>query len=296
MFAFARHRNWLAAVLLSGGLLSGGLTVTGHGSAHQQASTPVPSGPTTQATPGASDQPCNEGQDGVGHEDPNTQDATNATPNAGNNAGNEEGSAGEQDQTDTNGEQADGSNEATSDESGPNDNQAGEATAASTPGTLTEGSDLLPQATISLDQAIQAAQAATQGTLGQVELTDSDGTLAFDVEIGDQDVLVDASNGSIISVEPRNSDSSGTDSCTGNDAAEANAAPGTLVEGQELAGQATISVQQAIDAAQKAATGNLGVVGLEDRNGTLVYTVKVGDQEVTVDATTGEVLATDQED
>lgn len=283
MIAFNRYRNGMAALLLSGGLLTGGLSLANPGSAAQQPGTPVRSGLIAQATPGATDQTCDQGQDGVGNEDLAGQEASDATPGANN----ENGRAGDQ---------ADGGNEATGDEADPNGDQASEATAAATPGTLTDGSDLLPRATISVDQAIQAAQAAAQGALGQIELADSDGTLAFDVEIGNQDVVVDASNGSIISVDPRDSGSTGTDTCAGSDAADANATPGTLTEGQDLAGQATITVQQAIQEAQATATGNVGVVGLEDQNGTLVYTVTIGNQEITVDATTGAVLATDQGD
>ena len=277
MIAFNKYRNGLAALLLSGGLLSGGLAVVNHNSAAQSAGTPAPSGAVSQATPGPADQPCDQGQD----------------------ADNKDGSIGEGqngDQAGSDGEQADGGDETGKDDSSPDGEQAGDANTASTPGVLTEGGDLLPQVAISVDQAVQAARSAAPGSVGQVELADSDGTLAYDVEIGNQDVTVNAGNGSIISVDPRNSGSGGTDTCAGSDAEDANAAPGALTEGQDLAGRATISAQQAIQAAQGAATGTLGTVGLEDQNGTLVYSVAIGDQEIAVDATTGEVLPGEQED
>ncbi len=158
--------------------------------------------------------------------------------------------------------------------------------------------DLQAQATISLTDATDAAQAATQGPLGSVVIEDVDGTLVYRVEIGEQDVLINAADGTVISTMPGDHTEDGGNCGDGGDAAEANAAPGTLGGGQDLASGATITVEQAITAAQGAATGDLGVVGLEDQDGTLVYTVKIGDQEVTVDATTGEVVATesDQED
>ena len=276
MIAFNKYRNGLAALLLSGGLLSGGLAVANHGSATQSAGTPAPSGAVSRATPGVADQSCDQGQD----------------------ANNEDGSTGEGqngDRAGSDGEQADGGDETGTDESGPNGEQAADVNTAATPGALTEGADLLPQATISVDQAVQAARSAANGAVGQVELAESDGTLTYDVEIGNQDVVVNASDGSIISVDPRNSESGGTDNCAGSDEAGANATPGTLTEGQDLAGQATLTVQQAIQAAQATATGNLGAVGLEDQNGTLVYTVGIGDQEIAVDATTGVVLPGNQE-
>ena len=108
---------------------------------------------------------------------------------------------------------------------------------------LDDGKDLLPQAGITIDQAIGAAQAAVanpnasdgdgetaddnddgvneadgehnddddvneadgenndspaDGVVGEIDLEDYDGTLAFNVEIGDQDVKVDAANGAVL--------------------------------------------------------------------------------------------------
>ena len=65
-------------------------------------------------------------------------------------------------------------------------------------GQIDDGADLLPQASITLDQAIAAAQAAAGGVLGEIDLEDYQGKLAFNVEIGDQDVKVDATDGSIL--------------------------------------------------------------------------------------------------
>jgi hypothetical protein len=69
------------------------------------------------------------------------------------------------------------------------------------PGTLDDGKELLPLAAISLDQAIAAAQAATSGTLGEVDLEHSQGRLVFNVDVGEDDVKVDAATGQVLSVE-----------------------------------------------------------------------------------------------
>jgi uncharacterized membrane protein YkoI len=66
------------------------------------------------------------------------------------------------------------------------------------PGTLDDGKDLLPQATITLDQAIAAAQASTPGPLGEVDLEYYQGTLVFNVDVGNHDVKVDAATGNVI--------------------------------------------------------------------------------------------------
>jgi uncharacterized membrane protein YkoI len=71
------------------------------------------------------------------------------------------------------------------------------------PGSLDDGKDLLPQTTISLADAVAAAQRAESGALGQVDLETRDGRLVYTVDIGNQEVHVDAADGSIASVTPR---------------------------------------------------------------------------------------------
>jgi uncharacterized membrane protein YkoI len=64
-----------------------------------------------------------------------------------------------------------------------------------------------------------------------------------------------------------------------------------LDDGKQLLGQATITEQQAITAAQAAAKGPLNEIDLEHYAGKLVFNVDVGSGEAKVDAATGEVLA-----
>jgi len=74
-------------------------------------------------------------------------------------------------------------------------------------GVLDDGKDLLPQASITLEEAIAAAQASAPGELDEVDLEYYEGTLVFNVDIGDQDVKVDATTGKVIgsdSEEPEN--------------------------------------------------------------------------------------------
>lgn len=69
-----------------------------------------------------------------------------------------------------------------------------------------------------------------------------------------------------------------------------------LDDGKSLLPKAKISEQEAIAAAQSAASGPLDEVDLEYRDGTLVFNVDVGAKDVKVDATSGDVLAVDQDD
>lgn len=71
------------------------------------------------------------------------------------------------------------------------------------PGTLDDGRDLLVQTSISLAHAVSAAQAASTGALGQVDLERSGTRLVYSVDIGDREVRVDAGNGSIASIDPQ---------------------------------------------------------------------------------------------
>jgi uncharacterized membrane protein YkoI len=66
------------------------------------------------------------------------------------------------------------------------------------PGTLDDGKDLLPQAKISLEQAVAAAQALSTGDLGEVDLEHDHGKLVFKVDVGNRDVKVDATTGDVI--------------------------------------------------------------------------------------------------
>jgi uncharacterized membrane protein YkoI len=68
-------------------------------------------------------------------------------------------------------------------------------------GQIDDGADLLPQASITLDQAIAAAQGAANGMVGEVDLEKYDGKLVFNVDIGAKDVKIDAADGSVIAVD-----------------------------------------------------------------------------------------------
>jgi uncharacterized membrane protein YkoI len=69
-----------------------------------------------------------------------------------------------------------------------------------------------------------------------------------------------------------------------------------LDDGKDLASQAKISEQQAIDAAQAAESGALNEIDLEQFQGNLVYNVDVGKKDVKVDAATGKVVSSTTDD
>jgi uncharacterized membrane protein YkoI len=66
---------------------------------------------------------------------------------------------------------------------------------------LDDGKDLLPQAKITEQQAIAAAQTAASGDLNEVDLEHSGGRLVFNVDVGDADVKVDAATGKVVRVD-----------------------------------------------------------------------------------------------
>jgi uncharacterized membrane protein YkoI len=69
-------------------------------------------------------------------------------------------------------------------------------------GSLDDGKDLLPHTTISLKRAIAAAQHAAGGALGQVDLEHYGNRIVYMVDIGNQEVRVDASDGSVVAIDP----------------------------------------------------------------------------------------------
>jgi uncharacterized membrane protein YkoI len=82
----------------------------------------------------------------------------------------------------------------------------------------------------------------------------------------------------------------------GSNGAGSGAAPSRLDDGKDLLSQSAITEQQAIAAAQGAASGDLNEVDLEHYQGRLVWNVDVGSSDVKVDAANGSVLASDKDD
>ncbi len=81
------------------------------------------------------------------------------------------------------------------------DDGTGEVEATVAASTLDDGQSLLSQVGISLDAAVEAARGAASGAVGEVDLEYAGDRLVFNVDIGDQDVKVDASSGAVLSVD-----------------------------------------------------------------------------------------------
>jgi uncharacterized membrane protein YkoI len=71
------------------------------------------------------------------------------------------------------------------------------------PGSLDDGKELLPQTKITLAQANAAAQQAAPGGLGQIDLEHFGGRVVYMVDVGDSEVRVDAADGKVLDVRPR---------------------------------------------------------------------------------------------
>ena len=71
------------------------------------------------------------------------------------------------------------------------------------PGSLDDGKDLLPQTTVSLADANATAQRVAQGRLGQVDLEHFGNRIVYSVDVGSQEVRVDAGSGIVVDVRPR---------------------------------------------------------------------------------------------
>ena len=75
---------------------------------------------------------------------------------------------------------------------------SGTANSGGPPGQIDDGAELLDQASISLEEAIAAAQAAFSGLLGEVDLEFYEGQLVFNIDVGDKDVKVNAGDGTVL--------------------------------------------------------------------------------------------------
>ena len=71
------------------------------------------------------------------------------------------------------------------------------------PGSLDDGKELQPQASITLAQAIASARGAASGPLDQVDLEHYRGRVVYMVDVGNQEVRVDAANGEVVAISPR---------------------------------------------------------------------------------------------
>jgi hypothetical protein len=71
------------------------------------------------------------------------------------------------------------------------------------PGSLDDGKDLQSQASISLRQAIAEARRAASGPLGQVDVERYESHLVYSVDVGDQEVRVDANDGTVVAISPQ---------------------------------------------------------------------------------------------
>jgi uncharacterized membrane protein YkoI len=70
------------------------------------------------------------------------------------------------------------------------------------PGSLDDGKNLLPQTKVTLSQAVAVAQQAASGQLGQVDLEHYNGGIVYMVDVGANEVRVNATDGTIAAISP----------------------------------------------------------------------------------------------
>ena len=150
---------------------------------------------------------------------------------------------------------------------------------------------LAKQAKITQDEAINAALEKVPGTVEEVELEDEKGTIVYEIELVSTDgteheVEVDAQTGEVLKVEADDDDENEEEDSQNQ---------------AKLAKQAKITEDEAINMALEKVPGTVNEIELEVENGTVVYEIEVlstdgTEQEVKVDAQTGEVLKVEADD
>ena len=144
-----------------------------------------------------------------------------------------------------------------------------------------EGQQLLDGQSISVEEAIAAAQNEATGAVDDVEIERRGDRVVYDIEIGETDVVVDAGDGSIVSVREDDDDDD-------DDRRDETVTPQDFTN--------LISVDDAIAAAQNEVSGTVHDVELEDEHGSMVYSIEIGNHEVEVDAVTGEIVSVEVDD
>ena len=150
--------------------------------------------------------------------------------------------------------------------------------------------ELAKQAKVTEEAAIKIALEQIPGTVEEVELEDENGTIVYEIEIRaedgtEQEVEIDATTGEVVKVEAEDDEEEGDD--------EQSQA--------ELAKQAKVTEEAAIETALGQVPGTVEEIKLEVEDGKIVYDIDViaedgTKQEVKVDATTGKVVKVEHED
>lgn len=177
-------KNTFAALLLGLGLVAGGITIA-------MAGPSVSLGhPSTLHDDGQPTTPCAV--------DSNDASASPAPDNQDANDKDNEGDSNESDKQEGDEHEGEHGTPEADGQTGDHRDEGDDCEVTGAPGELVEGQDLQSQATITIDQAISTAQGAATGDLGTVTLDDETGTLVYEVEIGDQDVVIDATTGAVV--------------------------------------------------------------------------------------------------
>ncbi len=120
--------------------------------------------------------------------------------------------------------------------------------------------------TITLVQAIQTAEAFAGELATEAELEWKNNVFVYSVEIGNQEIIIDANTGDILFTDMEDEDESDLRSLT------------------------TITLQQAIQTAETAANARAYSAELEQDNSRLLYVVEIGNQEFQIDPMSGDIL------
>ena len=161
-----------------------------------------------------------------------------------------------------------------------------------------EGDVTLSETSISPEEAVKAAQAVATGPLDGVEVEQLGDRVVYEVEIGDSEVQVDPTDGSIIDVateendddrdeDDRDEDDRGDDVRDGDDRDD---------DAGEALGTPAIAIDDAVAIAKGASSGSVGDIELDQEDGRLVYEIEVGSDEVIIDANDGSVLSVHADD
>lgn len=150
----------------------------------------------------------------------------------------------------------------------------------SDPVVIDDGQVYEREASISIEEAISIALNHADGKVDDVDLKHRGGTLVYDIEIGDTDIVIDANDGTVIHIDHDDDDDDRNGNAAGNTTSTAD----------------IISQDEAVSIARTVAEGDVRKIELDEDDGRLEYEIEIGNYDIEIDAVTGEILDVDHDD
>lgn len=150
------------------------------------------------------------------------------------------------------------------------------------PVVVDDGKQIESTTNISVEEAVTIALNHANGKVDDVDIKQRGSDVFYDIEVGDTDVLINATDGSVIRIDRDDDD---------DDDKRGDTSSGKASQFGNI-----ISTDEAIAIARTVASGDVREIELDEDDGRLEYEIEIGNYDVEIDAHTGEILDVDHDD